>query len=169
MACSFQRRRCEGFTWNRKFFVFFLWNCINLPLTLRKHCFYWVFPLLNPLFFQDGASPIFVASQNGHINVVKYLISKGAQVNQCRLVRHKFYDTNITCVRVARSYWSNVLQKVATVVVSHLYRDDFNKPDFRGSSIGSLYNLQNVVTVNSRIQVIFTFLFKDTCISTSYE
>ena len=78
---SFQRRSCERFIWNR--------SCIHFPLNPQKDCS-WLFPLLYPLFFQDGASPIFVASQNGHINVVKYLISKGAQVNQCRLVRDKF-------------------------------------------------------------------------------
>ena len=44
------------------------------------------------LFFKDGATPLFVASQNGHINIVKYLLSKGAQVNQQRIVSKTCYS-----------------------------------------------------------------------------
>lgn len=34
---------------------------------------------------QDGASPLFIAAQNGHVRVAQLLISGGASVDQRRL------------------------------------------------------------------------------------
>ena len=36
---------------------------------------------------QNGASPVYIASQNGHVEVVRVLIAAGADVKACREVR----------------------------------------------------------------------------------
>lgn len=37
--------------------------------------------------FQDGATPLFLASQEGHVTVIRQLLSSGAKVNHPREVR----------------------------------------------------------------------------------
>jgi len=38
------------------------------------------------LIFQDGATPLFLAAQEGHVTVIRQLLSSGAKVNQARQV-----------------------------------------------------------------------------------
>lgn len=40
-----------------------------------------------PIAFQDGATPLFLASQEGHVTVIRQLLSSGAKVNHPREVR----------------------------------------------------------------------------------
>lgn len=40
------------------------------------------------MYVQDGATPLFVASQNGHTEVVLCLLNSGASVNKCRQVNY---------------------------------------------------------------------------------
>ena len=50
--------------------------------------------ILMGFVLQDGRSPLYMASQNGHIDVVKTLIEAGANINQAQKV-----STHIpTCV-----------------------------------------------------------------------
>ena len=51
-----------------------LYNHANIPLT------------------QDGATPLFIASQNGHSDVVNILIKNGADIN---LARNVYYYGDI--------------------------------------------------------------------------
>lgn len=36
--------------------------------------------------FQDGATPLFLAAQEGHVTVIRQLLTSGAKVNQAREV-----------------------------------------------------------------------------------
>lgn len=51
----------------------------------------------SPITFQDGATPLFLASQEGHVTIVRQLLSSGAKVNQPREVRgsilHPLFST----------------------------------------------------------------------------
>lgn len=38
------------------------------------------------LVLQDGATPLFLAAQEGHVTVIRQLLSSGAKVNQAREV-----------------------------------------------------------------------------------
>lgn len=40
--------------------------------------------------FQDGATPLFLAAQEGHVTVIRQLLSSGAKVNQPREVMLHF-------------------------------------------------------------------------------
>lgn len=40
--------------------------------------------------FQDGATPLFLAAQEGHVTVIRQLLASGAKVNQAREVTQPF-------------------------------------------------------------------------------
>lgn len=43
-----------------------------------------MFEVFSPL--QDGATALFLAAQEGHVSVIRHLLSSGAKVNQAREV-----------------------------------------------------------------------------------
>lgn len=51
------------------------------------------------VLLKDGATPLFVASQNGHLPLVRFLIAKGANVNHKRKVNNSilFLTFSISC------------------------------------------------------------------------
>ena len=58
--------------------------------TLKKsECIYHFFPSFRFLYTQDGISPLYVACQNGHEEIVDTLLMNGANVNLATTVRKK--------------------------------------------------------------------------------
>lgn len=56
-----------------------------------EHSFSHFEPLLRNVLktislLQDGATALFLAAQEGHVNVMRHLLSSGAKVNQAREV-----------------------------------------------------------------------------------
>ena len=56
-----------------------------------------------PLYSQGGASPLFMAAQNGHLDVVEKLIAKGAKVDLAKDVSLNMYVAN--CVISGQTYF----------------------------------------------------------------
>lgn len=57
-------------------------SCFSIPGT-AKECS----PVYDDsVMFQDGATPLFLAAQEGHVTVIRQLLSSGAKVNQAREV-----------------------------------------------------------------------------------
>ena len=48
---------------------------------------------VNVLYLQDGATPLYIASQNGHLPVVEHLIGAKADVNHQRDVSYYYIST----------------------------------------------------------------------------
>ena len=63
------------------------------------------FNAVHPITIQNGASPLYVASQEGHTDVVDILVKAGADVNQANTVVCAFElglrDTQI-CMYISR-------------------------------------------------------------------
>ena len=63
------------------------WCIPNLAIIVIIQVAYWI-----QFSLQNGGTPLFIASQNGHSDVVNILIRNGANINMAKKVKHYNID-----------------------------------------------------------------------------